>query len=218
MGYRLNTGVDTGGLPMYLLHNFIKNLPISTFIETGTASGDSIKEAAKYFSTCHTIELNSERVVKDNSLTNVFWHNGNSIDILPAIVAELVAHKLTLPSNAYRYTVFFLDAHWDGDKPKDAGTKDCYLLEELEIISKYSQDSIIIIDDARLFMGYPPHPNNPKEWPTIQQIFALINQSYPYHFTTIVDDFILSIPDRIEWIYQEIWMKNYKIRYPDAKR
>lgn len=214
MGYQLN-GCNTGGVPIYLINNFIKHIPISTFIETGTASGQSIREAAKYFATCHTIELNPSRPKVDDSLTNVFWHTGNSVDILPGIVDELSEYKKTLPANAFRYCLFFLDAHYDGDKPNDSDNKDCYLLEELEIISKYSQDSIIIIDDARLFMGYPPHPNNPKQWPTIKQIFSIIQEKFPYFFITIIDDYILAIPDRIEWIFQEEWMARYKIRYPD---
>lgn len=215
MGYRLNNRCDTEGVPMYLLHEFLKEIPIPLFVETGTAGGNSIKEAAKYFEECYTIELNGNRPVYDTSLENVKWLSGNSIDILPVLISELVNYKADNKIEGYRYCVFWLDSHFDGDKPIDSPYKDCYLIEELDIISDYAQDSIIIIDDARLFMGHPPHPNNFNEWPTISEIFDKFKEKFEFHFTTIVDDYIISFPDRIEWIFQREWVSKYKTRFPD---
>ncbi len=217
MGYRINERVNTGGVPIYLIERFLKHIEIPVFVETGSASGGSIKEAARYFDICHTIELNEGRQIVDESLTNVHWHNGNTIEVLPEIVSELVRYKESLDTPHFRYAMFFLDAHWDGDKPEGEETKDCYLLEELEAIAPYDQNSIIIIDDARLFMGNPPHPNNPKEWPTIQQVFKLFDEKFKYFRVTIIDDFIIAFPDRVEWIFQEEWVEQYKTRYPDEK-
>lgn len=217
MGFRLNSLVDTGGVPMYLIKEFIEQVQIDVFVETGTASGGSIKEASKYFNECHTIELNEGRPKYDPSIKNITWHTGNSIDVLPDIVRGLLKHKEEngMQPEDYRYCLWWLDSHFDGDKPKNSPFKDCYLLEELDIISQYAQDSIIIIDDARLFMGYPPHPNEPKEWPTIQQTFAKFKDKFEYYFVTVCDDYIIAFPDRLEWIYQRLWMRDYKKRYPD---
>lgn len=212
MGYRINDRCDTEGIPIYLINEFLKEIEINTLVELGTAGGKSAKEAAKHFKEVITIELNEDRPLYDLSLTNVKWLNGNTITVLPDIINNLVSKK---PSEGHAYALFFVDSHFDGDKPEDSPYKDCYLLEELDIISMYSQDAIVIIDDARLFMGYPPHPNNPKEWPTIAEIFAKFKEKFPYHFTTLVDDFIISFPDRLEWIYQREWMAKYKVRFPD---
>ena len=211
MGYCLN-GVNTGGVPLYIIKEFLNDIDIPVFIETGTAGGGSILEASKLFKECYTIEIDESRKIPVPK--NVIQLYGNSSDVLPKILDDLIESKGDVHEN-YRYALFWLDSHFDGDKPEDSPYKDCYLLEELEIISRYSADSIIFIDDARLFMGYPPHPNNPKQWPTVAEIFSKFKEKFPYHFTTIVDDYIISFPDRLEWIYQREWMARYKIRYPD---
>lgn len=212
MGYNLN-GVDTEGIPMYLLKEFLKEIEITALVETGTAGGKSTIEAASYFDKIYTIELQEDR--KAPLPLNVDRLYGNSIDMLPAIIQHLIHLKKDCKQGDYKYVAFFLDSHFDGDKPADSKYKDCYLLEELDIISPYSQDSIIIIDDCRLFLGQPPHPNDASQWPTIQEIFDTFKNKFPYHYTTITDDYVLSIPDRIKWILDREWMARYKIRYPD---
>lgn len=214
MGYCLN-GCDTGGIPMYLIEEFLKETRIPIIVETGTAFGASIKQASNYFDECYTIELSDGRGVENRVAGNINYYKGNTIDVLPQLVAQFKTLKEGVAEGEYNYVLWWLDAHFDGDKPSDSPYKDCYLLEELDIISEYSQDSIIIIDDARLFMGYPPHPNNPNEWPTIQQIFSKFQEKFPYFFVTIVDDYILAIPDRLEWIFQREWMARFSIRYPN---
>lgn len=213
MGQRLN-GVNTGGIPMYLINEFLKETDIPLFVELGTASGGSIKEAAPYFKECVTIEINEDRPLYDSTLRNVKWLIGNTIDILPGLIEEFINYKSDNKIEDHRYCLFWVDSHFDGDKPKNSKYKDCYLLEELDIISLYSQDSIIIIDDARLFMGNPPQPNNALEWPNLQQIFEKFRQKFPYFFVTIVDDYILAFPDRLKWVFDREWMGRYSVRYP----
>lgn len=216
MGYCLN-GCPTGGVPMYLIEPLIKYAKVSTFVETGTAGGLSIREAAKHFRQCHTIEIIPNRAIVDESIKNIVWHEGNSIDILPGIVDDLITEKSQLPKTdppTYNYAVFFLDAHYSDPKPNTSIYKECYLLEELTILHRYQHDAIIIIDDARLFFGHPPAPNNPKDWPTIRQIFALLEEKFPYNTTSIRDDYIISYPDRLDEPFDAEWVSRYSIRYP----
>lgn len=214
MGYKLN-GCDTGGVPTYLVEKILKHCQVPVFIETGTANGDSVLWAAKYFSECHTIEIVENRACQ-KEVSNIKWHTGNTTDILPKLIDKLINDKSV---EERRYAMFWLDAHYSGDTPNLSKYKDCYLLEELEIISKYDQDAIILIDDARLFLGQPLYPNKAEEWPTLQQIFALINEKYKFHYTTITDDYIISVPDRIKWVLDEDWRERYHLRYPsDAER
>lgn len=215
MGYNINSVVDTGGVPMYIIQEFLKEIPIDYFVELGTAAGDSAKEASKHFPEVITIEINEDRPQYDVSAKNIKWLTGRSIDLLPKIVADFVNHKTDHSIQGFKYALFWVDSHFDGDKPNDSPYKDCYLLEELDIISWYDQDSIVFIDDARLFMGNPPYPNNAAEWPTIQEIFSKFNEKFKYHYTTIIDDYIISIPDRIKWILDREWMSRYSIRYPN---
>lgn len=214
MGYRLN-GCNTGGIPTYLVERILKHCQVPVFIETGTANGDSVLWAANHFSECHTIELVEGRACQ-KEVANITWHTGNTTKVLPKLIDKLINDK---GAELRRYAMFWLDAHYSGDTTNTSKYKECYLLEELEIISEYDQDAIILIDDARLFLGQPPHPNNPEDWCTIQQIFALINENFKYHYTTITDDYIISVPDRIKWVFDEDWRERYYLRYPsDAER
>lgn len=212
MGFRINNRCDTEGIPMYLINEFLKEIPIPVLVELGSAGGKSAKEASKYFEKVITIELNEGRQLTEDSQKNIEWLSGNTIDVLPNLMNEFINAK---PPEERRYVLFFVDSHFDGDKPEDSPYKDCYLLEELDIISWYAQDAIVIIDDARLFMGNPPHPNNPREWPPISEIFSKFKEKFQYHYTTIIDDYIISFPDRIEWVFQREWVSQYKTRFPD---
>ena len=53
MGYRLN-GCDTDGVPVYLIKRLLEHTAIPVFVETGTAAGGSIKQAAELFEKCYT--------------------------------------------------------------------------------------------------------------------------------------------------------------------
>jgi len=210
MGYKLN-GVETGGLPMHLITPLIEYVNIETFVETGTAGGDSIREASKLFKECHTIELIEGRAGIE-PIENVTFHTGNSIDILPSIVDEIFSRKES-PTD-YKYCLFWLDAHYSDPVPNTSDFKECYILEELAIISKLQAEAIIIIDDARHFLGQAIYPNNPLDWAGIQEIFVLLKEKFPYNYSTIVDDYIISIPERIRVPIDNEWRSRYHIRYP----
>lgn len=219
MGYKVNNGVDTGGFPMYLIRPLIEYCQIDMMVECGTAGGLSIREAAKYFKKCHTIELIEGRAEVDKTIKNVKWHTGNSIDILPQIIAPLVRLKRCRERKnngkaVYKYAIFWLDSHWSEPYPNNTEYKECYILEELEAIAPYQDSAIILIDDARLFMGQPPAPNNPKDWPSIQDIFVLLKNKFPHNYSTIVDDYILSVPERLREPVDAEWRSRYLIRYP----
>ena len=56
MGY-LTNGVTTGGVPIELIKTITNGFHVPFFVETGTAGGASIREAAIKFEFCYTIEL-----------------------------------------------------------------------------------------------------------------------------------------------------------------
>lgn len=221
MGYKVNNIVNTGGFPFYLIQELIKIIKVNNFIECGTAGGESIKVAAKMFpnAKCYTIEVMEDRATIDRTIENIEWVSGNTIEVLPKIIDELISDKEMMQGQddvpIYNYSIFWLDAHWSEPYPNDTVYKECYILEELSIIEKCRDDAIIFIDDARLFLGHPPAPLNPKEWPPIQDIFVLLKEKFPYNYSTIVDDYIISIPERVRQVIDMEWRGNYKKRYPD---
>lgn len=215
MGYLVNDRVKSGGIPMWIINPLVKELDIPFFIETGSAGLESTFQCCHLFKKSFTIELIEGRTpeLPQSVFNNVVSYTGDSGQILPNIIDEIL---LTKTEETPQYAVFFLDAHYSEPVPNTSGISECPLMDELKAISRYSNDAILIIDDARLFLGHPPYPNDPRDWPSIQEIFAYIQQNFRYHIVTLRDDYILAFPDRIRDIFDKEWVENYNERYPDS--
>jgi hypothetical protein len=211
MGFRTN-GVDTGGLPEHLVRPLLDKYKIPFYVETGGASGDSVKAIAPLFQKCWTIEL-LETEVKDLP-SNVTWLIGESEKHLPRIIKTLDGAR---KEDERQFVLFYLDAHYCGTEPSDNDYEECPVLSEIEIVSTYGEDAIIIIDDARLFFGHPPYPHDPREWPSICEIFTLLKEKFPHHHITITDDYVLAIPLHVRDVLDEEWRNRFHIRYPSDK-
>jgi hypothetical protein len=115
-----------------------------TFIETGSFFGDTISNMVNHFENIHSIEL-SERFF--NHCKNRFKYN-------QSVIMHLGDSSIVLPKlieNINTDTIFFLDGHWSNDGTAK-GEKDVPLLEELNtIVNNFKYNSLIIIDDLRLF-------------------------------------------------------------------
>lgn len=177
---------------------------IKYFVETGTAGGQSVAWAKDHFEKCWTIELLGDREI--NKVDGVRYIQGNTVDHLPDILQNEELQDKSVP------IFFWLDAHYCEPVPNTSGNKECYLLEELAII-RDRVNSVIMIDDARLFAGPPPWPNDPRDWPRLGDIFARLREYFPNSLTTIVDDFIICAPPSLIEVVDAEWRDNYKLRY-----
>ena len=139
-----------GSLPLETLlkiirkHDKYKN--ISCFVETGTYQGGTIIPMSRYFKKLYTIEIkahfshNVRQIAQMKNISNINFIIGDSGEKLESIVKQISEP-----------TIFFLDGHWCG-LDTGYGGKDCPLLEEIQHIeNNHNDNSIIIIDDARLF-------------------------------------------------------------------
>ena len=182
-------GTTTFGIPTDLAMALVQAAPVRhpRFVETGTFMGGTSAWAAGNFREVHTIEI--AQVLYDRArvnfanVPNVKLHLGDSSAILPRILLEE-----EVPS------VFWLDGHWCGG---ESGGEDseCPLLRELEIINTLAHpESILLIDDARLFLAPPPRPHNRLKWPDIGEITACLHQDRHPRRVRIVDDVIVCVP------------------------
>lgn len=212
MGYML-LGVESDGLPLHLVKPLLENADIPFLVETGSAGGDSARLAATMFKRVWSTELVKDRIDITDTPDNVTFLEGDSVEHLPEIIKELLKLK---DKKQRQYVLFYLDAHFCGDTPNELDYPECPLLEEIKCIAEYGLDSIIIIDDARLFFGSPPYPNDPEQWPSISHIFWLLQNFFPYHHTTITDDYVLCIPLHLREFIDKEWRERFRIRYPSA--
>jgi|SRR6185295_1095483 len=204
MGFTLNNIYIGMSIPREFVRRIQEIAHIPYFIETGTAGGQSVAWAKEHFTKCWTIELLENReIVK---VEGVEYIQGNTVDHLPAVLEKEEFQNKETP------IFFWLDAHYCEPVPNTSGNKECYLLEELEII-KGRLNSVVFIDDARLFCGPPPWPNDPRDWPRIDTIFRKLNDCFPNCLVTIVDDFIICVPPSLIPVVDQEWVDNYKLRY-----
>lgn len=190
-------------IPKELVTKIINTTPIDNFIETGTFQGGTSFWAAKFFKNVYTIEIDPEISRKTSERidcpSNIKFLVGDSKDILPQLVEKLNGSSF-----------FWLDGHWCfGAGGKDA---ECPVLDEI-ISIKDLKDPIIFIDDARCFLGPLPPPHKAEDWPGIDEIFALLKQTFPNHYTTIQDDVIICVPATIKNILDQDWMENFDQRF-----
>jgi hypothetical protein len=160
---------DCNGLPPHVfkqnvIYEFQKKYGYGILVETRTYLGDMVEAQKKFFSKIYSIELSvrlynraRRRFKKDK---NVVIMQGDSGVVLSKI------KELNEPA------IFWLDGHYSGGMTAK-GDKECPIFEELEaIFAGEKQNHILLIDDARLFVGQ-------NDYPTIERLTAFILTKNP---------------------------------------
>lgn len=153
-----------------------KRYAISLLVETGTYFGDMVEAQKKRFSNIISIELDVElfkkakkRFIKD---TNVILIQGNSGKLLPKILNEITAPA-----------IFWLDGHYS-EGITARGDKTCPIFEELSaIFNNVKYNHILLIDDARCFIGQ-------GDYPTIESLTEYIKSKNEMYHVEIKNDII----------------------------
>lgn len=172
-------------------------LPLDVFVETGTFKGDTIQIVEKQFKHIYSVELSQqyyEIVLKRFSKTkNLTLLNSSSPDAIASIMPQINNQS----------TLFWLDAHWCVASNTAGESSQCPLLSELEAIKQLNEQSIIIIDDARLFLAAPPAPHDISNWPSIDSIIKKLYQLSDAHQITVVNDCIIYFPTTISSVINQ---------------
>jgi hypothetical protein len=158
-------------------------LNITTFIETGTYKAATSKWAATEFKKVVTIEAHEKfynralRTFADKK--NVRCVFGDSLVELPKVIKRL-----------RKPTILWLDAH--KCRFEDSLTaSECPLIDELKAIRDTGVRHIIMIDDARMFIEPPPEPYDSTQWPTLEEVKAVLPDNYA---VKIWHDAIIAVP------------------------
>lgn len=151
-------------------------------VETGTYLGDMIFVNLFHFKKLISIELGRElwekAVDRFKKYNNVKILHGDSGERLKDIMSEL-----TEP------TLFWLDGHYSSGITAK-GESNCPVLKELACIldgSTQSSGHVILIDDAREFIGK-------NDYPTIDEIAAVLQAKNRAFDIEIKDDIIFLLP------------------------
>ena len=159
-----------------IIKNFANKFDIKVFIETGTYHGSTTWAVRNTFDEIYSIEL--DRVLYEKAcekfkfLPHIHIVNGDSSKILPEILS-----KIDKP------VLFWLDGHYSGGATAK-GNLETPILEELKSVLNHKvKNHIILIDDARLFVGK-------NDYPTIAELKSFVSKINPNLSFEIENDII----------------------------
>lgn len=158
------------------IKNVQKECSYTTLVETGTYLGDMVEAQRMNFLKIYSIEL-SERlwqgaVKRFKNFPDIEILQGDSGDVLKSLKDRLISP-----------TIFWLDGHYSGGFTA-LGDKICPVFEELDaIFNNKNLKHIILIDDARLFIGTGGYP-------TTEELNEYVKANMPNYTMRIKDDII----------------------------
>jgi len=165
-------------LKQQVIIDYKEKFNYEVLIETGTYLGDMVDSQKDRFKKIISIELSellyTRAVDKFKGYSNIRIIKGDSGKILPELLDEIKESA-----------IFWLDGHYSGGSTA-LGEKQTPILEELSAIFKHkNMKHIILIDDARCFIGE-------DDYPTISELQILL-ESNNYNFE-VLDDIIRCEP------------------------
>jgi hypothetical protein len=175
-----------------LLAFLVKELPLKLFVETGTYKGASLEVALRFFSRCESVEaspqLHEQARARFELRDNVRLHLGDS----PSFLRQRQAEFARTP------TVFWLDAHWCNQDHTSGVASQSPLLGELEAIGSLHRDSVVLIDDARLYLCAPPAPHRFENWPDLHSVAEALLRLSTRHRMMILNDVLIFYPTPLQ--------------------
>ena len=167
-------------------------LPLKVFLETGSFHGDSVAVAVERFEKIYSVEQSPElyrevaqRFADRPGVTIV---QGDSAAVLRQLRPQL----------EFEAVFYWLDAHWCVAEHTANQDSQCAVMQELEAIGLLNRQSVIAIDDARLFLCPPRHPYQPSQWPHFHELIAALARLSPEHRTMVVNDVVVLYPAQAE--------------------
>ena len=178
------------GLDPRLLEALRRQLPLRLFFETGTFEAGTTTAVAPHFDRVWTVELSPVLCDHARQKLATFKHveviHGSSPEILRARAPALGSSSV----------LYWLDAHWCGG-PTSGAANECPLLDELAAIGTLNDSSVILIDDARYFIGPAPPPHKADHWPGLLQIETALRRISSQHGLWVINDVMIFAPNRI---------------------
>ncbi|URM31143.1 hypothetical protein LLY41_11905 [Cytobacillus firmus] len=157
---------------------FNKNI----LVETGTFHGDMIVAVENCFDKIISIELDLKLY---EEAKQKFFHEPN-VEILHGDSGKILTDVL---NDIHEPCLFWLDGHYIPNTNYTArGELDTPIMQELEqIFNHYCKEHVILIDDARCFIGPNPVLNG---YPTIKELKEFVYKKNPELTFEVLDDII----------------------------
>lgn len=185
-------GAVSFSLDPRLVKTLQAKLRLDVFVETGTFKGDTVANLESHFNKLISVELSEalwagavSRFIAHPKVTIL---QGDSPDKLRDLKSDLKNIS----------ALYWLDAHWCVAMSTAGGLSQCPLLRELQAIEQLNSDSVVLIDDARLFLAPPLAPHEISHWPSFHQIAAQLFSMSSDHELMVLNDVILFYPQSVK--------------------
>lgn len=159
-----------------IISDYAEKLQISTLVETGTYLGAGIDACLQFFDHIYSIEVDhqlAERAkAKYSTNEKVKIIEGDSGKELASLITELKSP-----------VIFWLDGHYSGGIT-GKGEKNTPIMKELSaIVAHPIKGHLILIDDARCFIGE-------FDYPSLFEIYEWVKAIDPNYKINVKDDII----------------------------
>ena len=169
------------------IDHYKKKYGINILVETGTFLGDTVEFFKTSFEKVISIELADKLAIdakkRFENDSNVTIIHGDSGDIVKEIIAD---NKQVI--------LFWLDGHYSSEFFMEdvfistaKGKKNTPVQEELQVIFESPMSHVILIDDARLFVGE-------NDYPTIREVKNLVKKYNENYTVSVNNDIIYILP------------------------
>lgn len=130
---------------------YSKHYRCEILVETGTYLGEMVSAMEGKFSKIYSIEIVEELYCKNVEK----FKNNSDINLCCGDSSKVLK---TICEKCNKRTLFWLDGHYSGGIT-GKGEKECPIWEELDSIFRYMEvPFVILIDDARCFVGRQSYP------------------------------------------------------------
>jgi hypothetical protein len=184
-------GAVTFSIDVALVECLREALALDVFVETGTFEGEAVERVRGLFEEVHTIELSVPHYERAKarfaSEANVRVYHGDSREVLRSLREQLEPRRV----------LYWLDAHWCGETEGSNAPTQCPLLGELDAIGRLNQESVVLIDDARLFLATPPEPQDVADWPRLDDVLRRLAALSRAHELMVINDVITFFPSSL---------------------
>jgi hypothetical protein len=156
---------------------YIREFSPAVFIETGTYKGKMVYAVLPHIEQIYSIELDRIHFQKARSrfsgYPGIHIIQGQSGQVLPSLL-----------ENIDKPCLFWLDAHWSGGSTA-RGEAITPIIQELMCILNHprAREHVILIDDARLFVG-------DGDYPTLETLERVVLDIHPSLAFEVRDDIV----------------------------
>ena len=172
-----------------IIESYRLKFGLAVLVDTGTFMGDTIEYFKNKFDLLYSIELSKDLAIRAKKR----FEGEKKIQIIEGDSSNVLAD---ICKTLNQKTLFWLDGHYSSEFFYEGeyiitakADKNTPIEKELEIILSHDIFSVILIDDARLFIGE-------NDYPTITQIENIVFRSGKPYTVTLKTDIIHIIPSK----------------------